>query len=190
MKQYYKHFITISKHKFYVMKFCFKCGLYRQGLLHDLSKYSPIEFLNGVKYFNGKKSPIDVEKSMKGYSLAWQHHKGRNPHHWEYWIDNIGDNAKNGNPPDAIEMPLNYVFEMICDWIGAGIVYSKSKPSYNAPYDTPINYYKEHSSEKLINSNTTILIEKLLHLIEEKGINAFCLKAKEAKKRGTISWII
>ena len=89
MNKYIKHFITITKHKFYVMKFCFKCGLYKHGLLHDLSKYGKTEFFSSAKYFQGTSSPIDAEKNEKGYSLAWQHHKGHNPHHWEYWIDNF-----------------------------------------------------------------------------------------------------
>ena len=44
------HFHTITKHKILVMKECFRVGLYRQGLLHDLSKYSPTEFRVGCKY--------------------------------------------------------------------------------------------------------------------------------------------
>ena len=36
----FKHFMTITKHRFLVLKYCFKAGLYRQGLAHDLSKYS------------------------------------------------------------------------------------------------------------------------------------------------------
>lgn len=81
MKKYIKHFITITKHMYYVRKFCFKCGFYKRGLLHDLSKYSPIEFFSSARYFQGTSSPIDAEKKAKGYSLAWQHHKGHNPHH-------------------------------------------------------------------------------------------------------------
>lgn len=42
------HFKTITSHKLLVMKYCFKVGLYKQGLLHDLSKYSPTEFLVGA----------------------------------------------------------------------------------------------------------------------------------------------
>ena len=34
-----KHLQTINHHKLLVMKHCFKVGLYKQGLLHDLSKY-------------------------------------------------------------------------------------------------------------------------------------------------------
>ena len=47
----WKHFCTINHHKMLVMKGCFKVGLYRQGLLHDLSKYSPTEFLVAVSIF-------------------------------------------------------------------------------------------------------------------------------------------
>ena len=41
------HFETITRHKLLVMKYCFACGLYEQGLAHDLSKYSPTEFIPG-----------------------------------------------------------------------------------------------------------------------------------------------
>ena len=105
--KYIKHLKTITKHKLYVMKFCFKCGQYKRGLLHDLSKFGPTEFFSSAKYYTGTSSPIDAEKKEKGYSLAWQHHKGRNPHHWEYWIDNLGTYA---NTP--CEIPYNYMIEM------------------------------------------------------------------------------
>ena len=52
----WKHFKTITKHKLLVMQGCFKVGLYWQGITHDLSKYTPTEFLNGIKYFQGTRS--------------------------------------------------------------------------------------------------------------------------------------
>ena len=81
------HLSTINAHKKQVMKNCFRAGLYRQGLMHDLSKYSPVEFIKGVKYFQGDKSPNVAERMDSGVSLAWLHHKGRNKHHFEYWTD-------------------------------------------------------------------------------------------------------
>lgn len=51
------HFKTITEHKVLVMKHCFRVGLYRQGLLHDLSKYTPAEFLTGVRYYQGGSQP-------------------------------------------------------------------------------------------------------------------------------------
>ena len=87
MGKAWAHFKTITYHKYLVMQGCFKVGLYKQGLLHDLSKYSPTEFLVGARYYQGDRSPNNAEREEIGYSSSWLHHKGRNKHHYEYWID-------------------------------------------------------------------------------------------------------
>ena len=79
------HFKTITRHKLLVMKYCFRIGLYKQGLLHDLSKYSPTEFLVGCRYYQGTRSPNNAEREDIGVSTSWLHHKGRNKHHFEHW---------------------------------------------------------------------------------------------------------
>ena len=106
------HFRTITEHKIMVMKNCFRVGLIKQGLLHDLSKYSWEEFKTGVKYYQGNRSPNAAEKEAVGYSAAWLHHKGRNKHHFEYWIDFAPDKERGliGN-----KMPLRYLVEMVMD---------------------------------------------------------------------------
>lgn len=172
--KYIKHFITITKHKWYVMRFCFKCGLYRRGILHDLSKYGLTEFFSSAKYFQETSSPIDAEKKENGYSIAWQHHKGHNPHHWEYWIDNLGTYK---NTPCKI--PYQYVVEMICDWLGAGIVYSKQRPNYDTGYDEPLKYYNKCKNERIFHKETQELIEYFLNVIKEKGINEFCKQTRD-----------
>ena len=53
----WKHFKTITKHKILVMQYCFRIGLYRQGLCHDLSKYSWTEFRVGLPLLPGKQKP-------------------------------------------------------------------------------------------------------------------------------------
>ncbi len=174
MNKYIRHFITITKHKYYVMRFCFKCGIYKRGIMHDLSKYGITEFCSSARYFQGSSSPIDAEKREKGYSIAWQHHKGHNPHHWEYWIDNVGTYK---NTPCKI--PYQYVVEMICDWLGAGIVYSKQKPKYNEPYNEPLNYYNKCKNERIFHTETQKLIEYFLNVIAKKGINEFCKQTKD-----------
>ena len=87
VQKFFGHLKTVTKHRRMVRKLCFKCGLYWQGLTHDLSKYSPTEFWNGVKFYTGTKSPHLGEREKYGYSKAWLHHKGRNKHHAEYWQD-------------------------------------------------------------------------------------------------------
>ena len=50
------------RHKWYVMVECFKVGLYRQGIVHDLSKFSITEFMPSARYFQGDKSPTEKER--------------------------------------------------------------------------------------------------------------------------------
>lgn len=125
----FKHLKKILIHKYWVGLYCFKCGLYWRGLVHDLSKFSPIEFFESVKYYQGNSSPINAAKKDKGYSLAWQHHKGRNKHHYEYWTDNYDDGTT------CIEMPFIYAVEMLCDYLGAARAYWGKDFTYFAEYD-------------------------------------------------------
>lgn len=122
--KFWKHLKTINHHKMLVMKGCFRVGLYKQGLLHDLSKYMPSEFLVGCKYYQGDVSPNNAEREDRGYSSAWLHHKGRNKHHMEYWIDY-------GMPSEpamvGMRMPDNYVVEMFIDRMSASKNYQKEK---------------------------------------------------------------
>ena len=104
-----KHFCTITRHRLLVCKHCFKLGLYWQGLTHDLSKYSPEEFWTGVRYYQGDRSPNAAEREVIGFSKAWLHHKGRNKHHFEYWID-VSLNKEEGLVGN--KMPVRYVAEM------------------------------------------------------------------------------
>jgi len=169
MTKIIKHFILITRHRLKVMKYCFKMKLYWQGIVHDLSKYSLTEFISSVKYYNGKRSPIDNEKDDKGYSLAWQHHKGRNPHHWEYWIDNLGTYE---NKPCRI--PRKYVLEMICDWIAAGQTYEKR----DWTPEKMLNYFEKYRKERIFHPETLDFIDDILYDMFEYGVD-FTIKHLE-----------
>ncbi len=162
--KWYQHLKTINHHKWLVMKYCFRVGLYKQGLLHDLSKYSYTEFSVGVKYFQGDKSPNNVERAVKGYTSAWLHHKGRNKHHMEYWIDYSG---KPGEGMAGMEMPINYVVEMFCDRVAASQNYNKEK--YNDTF--PLEYYNKGKDRYMLHPNTRALLEEWLHMLAEKGLD-------------------
>lgn len=103
------HFHLVNKHRFTVLKLCIKAGIPFRGLLHDLSKYSPIKFFESAKYYNGKGSPISVCKTKNGYSKAWLHHKGRNKHHQEYYLKD----KKNKKINDKIDKVLIEVYERV-----------------------------------------------------------------------------
>ena len=119
-KKAFKHFKKITKHKLLVCKYCFKFHLYKRGLLHDNSKYNIKEFYENIKYYNDNKSPIQICREQNGFSKAWLHHKGRNPHHWEYWVD------LSTNPLTLPIIPYEYQIEMLCDFIAAGQTYNKN----------------------------------------------------------------
>lgn len=160
----WKHFKTVCKHKAIVYKECKACGITWQGIIHDLSKFSPIEFSASAKHFQGNRSPNEAEKEDYGYSIAWLHHKGVNKHHWEWWTD-FDDNGQ----IIANKIPSQYVVEMICDWIGAGMVYSKEKWTQ----DEPLNYYIIVRKGRYFHPETEKLIIYLLEIIRDKGLDEF-----------------
>lgn len=159
---FWKHFKTITHHKIMVMKGCFSVGLYWQGLLHDLSKYMPSEFLVGARYYQGTQSPNNAERMEKGYSSAWLHHKGRNKHHYEYWMDY---SARLGVGIIPAKMPLRYVVEMFIDRMAASKNYNKG----NYTDDMPLKYYQSGNPGKYIHDDTRKLLEKLLKMLAQKG---------------------
>lgn len=156
------HLCTITHHRHMVMRFCFCVGLYRQGLLHDLSKYSWTEFKVGCRYYQGTRSPNNAEREKTGYSKAWLHHKGRNKHHYEYWIDY---SMKPGEGMIGLEMPVNHVVEMFLDRIAASKTYEKEAYTDRSP----LTYYEKGAAGMMIHPKTRKLLEHLLKMLAEKG---------------------
>lgn len=157
--KFFRHLHTVNKHRRAVRNLCFKCGLIRQGLTHDLSKYSRQEFLSGVKYFQGDRSPQAKEREVLGYSAAWLHHKGRNKHHFEYWTD-FADGKR-----VYVEMPAKYLAEMICDRIAACKIYLKDKYTEGAPLD----YFLKKTDKEAMNANTREKLEYFLTMLKCDG---------------------
>lgn len=163
---FFKHLNVVNKHRYKVFKLCCKAGIPFRGLIHDLSKYSPTEFWEGVKYFDGKISPIKVCKKEHGYSKAWLHHKGRNKHHFEYWID---INTKEKTPV----IPYKYTVEMICDNIAAGMTYHSKDwvPSDCLKYfekRTDLEWMNDSIKEVLIEVYNSLIINGLDKTINKK----------------------
>ena len=165
IQRFFGHLHTINHHKILVTAACFRGGLYRQGLAHDLSKYSPVEFLAGVKYWQGTRSPINREKEVLGYSKGWMHHKGRNRHHFEYWID------YSPNPADGLigtKMPKKYVAEMAIDRICASRNYQKEKYTQKSA----LAYYEKGKAYTIMHPEARFLLEFLLKKTAQEGEEA------------------
>ena len=128
------HLKTVLVHKTFVFLYCAYAGRPIRGLTHDLSKFSPVEFLNSVKFYSGRCSPVGLERKIQGYSLAWLHHKGRNAHHYEYWHDVVDENGlycAEKNKIYPLPMPFPNAIESVCDSIAASRAYNGSRFSYD-----------------------------------------------------------
>ena len=161
----FKHIKLVMKHKWVVFKLCCKAGIPVRGFLHDWSKFSPTEFFESIKYYDGHKSPILVCKADKGYSDAWLHHKGRNKHHHEYWIDLT-------LPEKTVIMPYKYAVEMICDKMAAGIVYQGKE--WNK--DWQIKYYMGEREKCLIHPQIDKFMIAVFTEVSKNGLDTTLTK--------------
>lgn len=173
------HIGTVCTHKKYVMKACFKMGLYRQGILHDMSKFSPTEFIPSVKYYSGTFSPNATDRVLTGVSVSWLHHKGRNKHHFEYWTDYTPRTA-----PYIVgcRMPLKYVAEMVADRYAACVAYNGA--TYNQ--GDAWKYYERGANHIIIDDDTKAVLEAALMIMRDEGEDAAFLFMKKllAKTKG------
>ncbi|MDD6279680.1 MAG: DUF5662 family protein [Oscillospiraceae bacterium] len=162
LHNFFGHLATVTIHRHRVLVHCIKAGIVWRGLVHDLSKFSPTEFIPGVKYYQGTRSPNEMERENVGYSRAWMHHKGRNRHHFEFWTD-YNPKTRRLEP---VPMPDIFVYEMFCDRVAASKTYNKEK--YND--SSSLEYFLRGKSNRLmIAQSTSDQIEFLLTMLSEKG---------------------
>ncbi len=157
-----RHFETVHVHRKLVREGCFSVGLYLQGILHDLSKYSAAEFITGARYYQGYRSPNNAEREDKGYSLAWMHHKGINQHHYEWWIDY---SATEGVGAVPARMPARFLVEMFMDRVAA----SKTYNGKNYRDDYPLEYFLKGKPAIVMHRQTMRELEFLLTMLAEEG---------------------
>ena len=165
LKNALAHYRTITHHRHLVMQGCFRVGLYRQGLLHDLTKYTPTEFIPGARYYQGDRSPNNAQREEEGVSTAWLHHKGVNHHHLEYWIDYNLNKEDREHPLAGGRMPLRYVVEMFMDRVAACKNYQGDAYTDKSPYE----YYSKGRDHYLIHPKSRKQLEFMLKMLAEKG---------------------
>lgn len=168
------HLKTVIVHKYWVFKYACILGIPWRGLKHDMSKFSPVEFWESVRYWDGKSSPIPKCKKDIGYSRAWQHHKGHNTHHYEYWVDYLDDGGK------PIKMPWKDLLELVADWLGAGRAYEKGKFTLAGEKD----YVLKKLKTAKIHSDTKKTIEYLFTLFAMDPTMLYSFKENEKRFKG------
>lgn len=172
------HLKVVLHHKWEVMKGCFRVGLYWQGIVHDLSKFSPTEFGAGIRYFQGTRSPNARERELFGYSTAWMHHKGRNKHHFEYWTDASSDKK---HCLAGKKMPPRYLAEMVMDRIAASKTY-KGDAYTNR---TALEYLLQGSDHETMHPETYEELKKILTVLANHGEKAAFRYVRKMLKRNS-----
>ena len=172
-----KHFITITQHRHKVIAHALRAGIGMQGLLHDLSKYSPTEFFAGAKYYQGNRSPGEAQREDVGYSEMWLHHQGRNKHHYEYWFDYVPAARAYG----PVKMPVRYIAEMFCDRMAACKTYQKEKYTDRSA----LEYFMRGQARTRMHPETAALLESWLLVLAEKGEREAFAVVREAVKKKT-----
>ena len=156
-----RHFRTITRHRHKVLAHCLRVGIPWRGLTHDLSKYSPTEFLEGANNWLGDRSPNEKAREKQGYSRSWLHHKGRNRHHFEYWKDyDMHDHLEH-----PVRMPGIFVLEMFCDRVAASKIYQGK----NYTDRHPLDYFLRAKATRVIHPETSDLLEGWLAMLAEEG---------------------
>lgn len=109
---------SLTAHRQYVTEAGKQLGVPQTQLdIHDKSKWSEEEYPYYAKHFYGGGDP-------EGFQYAWLHHIHNNPHHWQYWVFPDGYSYHTSHPLSAtnsgvLEMPTNYLLEIVADWMGA-----------------------------------------------------------------------
>lgn len=159
MGKYLAWFKYLTKHRWYVMLECFKKGIYLRGLLHDIDKYLPYQFIPYANYhFNSDGSRINRRDSTGHYDafesgdtefeMSIYLHWRRSKHHWESWVIPHNDSKYKVFPMD-----MTTIKEMICDWKGAG--------KANGTPDI-IKWYKANKEKLILHPDTREIVENLL----------------------------
>ena len=172
-----RHFITITHHKILVMQGCFRIGLYKQGLLHDMSKYSPTEFLVGCRYYKGYMSPNNAERADRGYSSAWLPHRHQALHS-QARINTVQRSTVDGIAAHTglerlvvrayFISPFKFavlVCEMFIDRVSASKNYQKEKYTDKSA----LEYYEKSVDHYMIHPDTKAMLEYLLVMLSVKG---------------------
>ena len=166
MQAHWKYLKYVLRHKWYVFLWCCRYGIPLAGIVHDLSKFLPVEWFPYVDKFYGGPYPeanhgdvrlwFDDKYTQswvdRRFDEAWNHHQKANPHHWQYWVLREDSGATK-----ALKMPHRYMLEMLADWRGASMAI-KGKDETNS-------WYCKNRSKIILHPETKRWIESHLGFI-------------------------
>ena len=141
MSAYFRYLKAVLRHKWFVFVECSRRGHPLMGLLHDMSKFRPSEFLPYANFFYGR----EAKPGDEAFDFAWLLHQKRNKHHWQWWVL-----PEDEGGTKLIPMSDKHRVEMVCDWRGAGRAYGNN--------DTP-GWYMANKHKLRLDPGTRAWVE-------------------------------
>lgn len=185
LKPHLAYLRYVLKHKWFVFRAGMRFGVPLWRLIvHDFSKFSRAEWGAYVHNFYGESAvdealrlcgvtqifPNDPnytefcdtlrdvkERRRVAFDLAWLHHQHRNPHHWQHWIL-----REDSGSIKVLVMPLDYVLEMVADWIGAGSKIAQRGVTLEQCARETAAWYTKNAHLMQMREQTRMLVESLL----------------------------
>ena len=127
---------------------------------HDKSKWDEDEYDAYANYFYGESKS---QKVLDDFNKSWLMHIHKNPHHWQHWVlinDDPGEGEK------ILDMPYNYIIEMICDWWAFSWKQDNLKEIFKW-YDVHKKYMKLSKLTREVVENILAEMEKKIDELEE-----------------------
>jgi len=157
MSIYLEQLKSLMFHKWHVLKVGLIVGnipLWRL-VIHDWSKFAPVEFINYSRYKYGVKNKAEWAK-------AWFHHLHHNPHHPEHWLlswrgnPNFYDGLGESRGPfiTTLAMPEIYVREMIVDFMA-------TSKELTGSYDISL-WLNQNGPAMLLHNDTEIRLDRIM----------------------------
>lgn len=140
---YWNYLKYILKHKWFVFLECLKIMQPWHGIIHDMSKFLPSEFIPYAKKFYGRDCAYKYFEIENDFAVAWLLHQHRNKHHWDYWV------KSDGKP---VPMPSKHVMQMIADWRAMGRTFD----------DTAKEFYEKNKNKMILHKKTADLVKYIL----------------------------
>ena len=151
MRRYLEYFKYIIRHKWLVLLECMDLGIEIRGILHDISKFRPSEFIPYAKHFYNEDGSKKQHVPDDDFDAAFLHHLSANKHHWQYWVKIV-----NPNEMVALDMPEVYIREMVADWNAM----SRAQGNLDAK-----TWYQANKDKMILSIKTRVKVEEMLGVV-------------------------
>lgn len=153
MMRHCNYFKYLVRHKWFVFVACRKIGAsWWTGIVHDMSKFRPSEWLPYACTFYKKDGSKQYNETID-FACAWNDHQKRNKHHWQYYLITWDRGVT-----EPLPMPRRDAFEMVADWMGAG-------RAITGRWEVK-EWYEKNKDKMILHPETKQIVDDILFKVE------------------------